>query len=228
MPTRPKNAHPHAVVEIQIAVSAEKVASKHLPAGQKPARLPAHCIFAYSRRLVLKSGSGLYPSPMMSEQYQFVKGLRAIRDYEARPLQEDDLVAILEAARWTGSAKNRQDWSFIVVREDAQLARLAECGDYTVPLRNSAATIVLVVEPGGYEFDAGRLAQNIMLAADAIGVASCPITLHRESMAQELLGVGEGRSCRYAVALGYPAPGSGPRRFGGRKPLEDLVHYEQY
>lgn len=165
---------------------------------------------------------------MMNDRYDFVKGLRAIRDYESRPLAEDDLTAILEAARWTGSSKNRQDWSFVVVQDEEQLDRLAECGSYTSPVRNSAATIVLVVEPGGYEFDTGRLAQNIMLAAAAIGVASCPITLHRNRQAAELLGLADGRTCSYAVSLGYPAPGAEPRRFGGRKPLDELVHYERY
>jgi nitroreductase len=68
----------------------------------------------------------------------------------------------------------------------------------------------------------------MMLAAAAVGVASCPVTLHRQSDAEELLGVGNGGHCRYAVALGYPAPDAAPRKFGGRKPLEELVHRERY
>lgn len=165
---------------------------------------------------------------MMNDLYGFVTRLRAIRAYDKRPIARSDLDAILEAARWTGSAKNRQDWSFIVIQDSDQLERVAGCGDFTDPIRNSAATIVIVAEPGGYEFDSGRLAQNIMLAASAIGVASCPITLHRQADAEALLGVGEGRHCRYAVALGYPAPEAAPRKFGGRKPLDELVHWERY
>ena len=88
--------------------------------------------------------------------------------------------------------------------------------------------IAIVEEPGGYEFDSGRVAQNIMLAADAIGVASCPITLHRDELAGQVLGLPEGRRCRYAISLGYPASGAEPRRFGGRKPMDDLVHYDRY
>lgn len=151
-----------------------------------------------------------------------------MRAYEKRPIARTDLDAILEAARWTGSAKNRQDWSFIVIQDPDQLERVAGCGDFTDPIRNSAATIVIVAEPGGYEFDSGRLAQNVMLAASALGVVSCPITLHRQQDAEQLLGVGDGRSCRYAVALGYPAPGAAPSKLGGRKPLDELVHWERY
>lgn len=164
----------------------------------------------------------------MNERYQSILSLRAIREFELRAIRETDLKALLEAARWTGSSKNRQNWSFIVVDDPEQKDRLCDAGDFTDPIRNAPAVICLVQEPEGYEFDTGRLAQNIMLAADAIGLASCPITLHRDGLAVEVLGLPEGRRCRYAVAIGYPAPGSGPLKMGGRKALDDLVHRNTY
>ena len=160
--------------------------------------------------------------------YEFVVGLRALRDYREEAISDSDMAAILEAARWTGSSKNLQNWAFVVVQDKAQLQRVADCGTFTDPVRNSAATIVIVEEDGGYEFDSGRVAQNIMLAADAIGVASCPITLQRQDAAAELLGLTDGRTCHYAVSLGYPAPAAAPKVKGGRKPLADLVHWETY
>lgn len=160
--------------------------------------------------------------------YDFIVGLRAIRSYRDEPLSDDDLTAILEAARWTGSSKNRQDWSFVVVSEPDQVRALAECGDFTDPVRAAAATIVLVEEPGGYEFDMGRVAQNIMLAAKAIGVASCPITLHRGDDARRVLGAPDDRRVRYAIALGYPSADAAPRTAGGRKPAQSLIHREHY
>lgn len=161
----------------------------------------------------------------MSDLYDHILKLRAIRDYQDKPLTDQDLGAILEAARWTGSSKNRQDWSFIVVTGD-RLQGLAEHGDFTDPVRASAATIVLVKEEGGNLFDIGRAAQNIMLAAKAIGVASCPITLHRHAGARHFLGAPDGAETRYAVALGYPAASASPRRFGGRKPVEAVVRWD--
>jgi nitroreductase len=163
----------------------------------------------------------------MTDSYDLIVKLRAIREFKPDPLSDDDLGAILEAARWTGSSKNRQDWSFIVVTGD-RLQGLAEHGDYTDPIRASAATIVLVKEGGGNLFDIGRAAQNIMLAAKAIGVASCPITLHRPADARLYLGAPDGVETRYAVALGYPSAGTAPSRFGGRKPAEAVVRYEHY
>ena len=104
----------------------------------------------------------------MTTCYDAIVKLRAVREFKPDPLRDDDLGAILEAARWTGSSKNRQDWSFIVLTGD-RLEGLAEHGDYTDPIRASAATIVLVKEDGGNLFDIGRAAQNIMLAAKTSG-----------------------------------------------------------
>lgn len=164
----------------------------------------------------------------MADTYDFILGLRAIRDYKSEALSNEDLGAILEAGRWTGSSKNRQDWSFVGVTERDRLQRLAEHGDFTQPVRDSAATIVLVQEPGGNMFDIGRAAQNMMLAARAVGVASCPITLHRDRDAAELLGVPEDAIARYAIALGYPAEDARPRHFGGRKQAAQVVKLNSY
>ena len=164
----------------------------------------------------------------MTTTYDFIIGLRAIRDYRSEALSEEDLGAILEAGRWTGSSKNNQDWSFVAVTDPDRIQRLAEHGDFTQPVRDSAATIVLVQEPGGNMFDIGRAAQNMMLAAKAIGVASCPITLHRDADAAEFLGVPDGAIAKYAIALGYPASDARPRRFGGRKPPSDVVRTDSY
>ncbi len=164
----------------------------------------------------------------MNETYDQIIGLRAIRRYRDDPLSDEDLGAILEAARWTGSAKNLQNWAFVVVTDPEQRDRLAACGDFTGPVRDAPVTVALVGEPNAYEFDIGRVAQNVMLAADTLGVASCPVTLHREDKSAEVLGLPDGARCRYAVALGYPGDDSASSRFGGRKPLDELVHANRY
>lgn len=164
----------------------------------------------------------------MNERYESILGLRAIREFETRTIEPDDLNEVLEAARWTGSAKNLQDWAFVVIDDAEQKANICRAGDFTAPIESAPVAICLVQEPGGYEFDTGRVAQNIMLAADAIGLATCPITLHREDVAKEVLQLPDGTRCRYAIAIGYPAPSAGPRKMGGRKPTTTLVHHNTY
>ena len=163
-----------------------------------------------------------------SNPYDAVVGLRVVRNYRPDPVADDDLTAILEAGRWTGSAKNRQDWLFIVVDDPDLRGRLAECGRFSQPLRNAQVAIVPVRTPGGYEFDIGRVSQNMMLAAAARGVGSCPITLHDDECAARVLELPPDHQARYAICLGYPDETAerqhrAGRSMGGRKPLEELV-----
>lgn len=160
--------------------------------------------------------------------YDRILKLRALRSYAPQPVSDSDVEKLIEAARWTGSSKNRQNWSFIVVDDPEQKDALATAGDFTDPIRNAPMAIALVQEPEGYEFDTGRLAQNIMLAADALGIATCPITLHRDEEAAKVLDLPEGRRCRYAVAVGYPAEAAAPGKMGGRKPTSELLHHNRY
>ena len=164
----------------------------------------------------------------MADHYDFILKLRAIRDYQPDAISDDDLAKILEAARWTGSSKNRQNWSFVVVADPDRLQALAGYGSFTKPIRESAATIVLVEESGGNAFDIGRAAQNIMLAAKAVGVATCPITLHDSEGAREFLGAPAKATTKYAVAMGYPTETAEPRRYGGRKDPRKIIKLDRY
>lgn len=168
-------------------------------------------------------GPSTYP-----EAYRNVRGLRAIRSFRDQPLSDAHLHAILDAGRWTGSSKNRQRWSVVVVNEPEQKQRLAACGDFTDPIRNAPLAIALVQEEGGNDFDIGRLGQNLMLAARAIGVATCPVTLHRHEQAAGVLGIPSGARCRYGIALGYPSEKTGSSRTGGRVPLDEFAHWNHY
>lgn len=168
-----------------------------------------------------------------ADPYRAILGLRVVRRYLPEPLSPEDAAAILEAGRWTGSAKNRQDWAFIVVDDPHQKSRLAECGQFSQPLRDAPYVVVPVRLPGGYEFDIGRLSQNMMLAASTRGVGSCPVTLHDEACAAGVLEVPADHQARYALCFGYPdmeaeAESRSSRTMGGRKSLEELVRRDHF
>ncbi len=169
------------------------------------------------------------PAP---DAYRNVVGLRAVRNFRPESLAAGDLDAILEAARWTGSSKNTQPWAFVVCADADSRAALASAGRYAVAIENAPVAVAIVKLPRGGDFDIGRVAQNMMLAAAGRGVGSCPVTLHHEDRAREVLALPQGHACRYAVAFGYPdeAAEAAERRarsargVGGRRPLEDMVH----
>lgn len=172
----------------------------------------------------------------MPDTYRDVLGLRVVRRFLDRPVPADEVAALLEAARWTGSSKNRQGWAFVVIQGPADRDRVAGAGRFSGPVRAAPLTIALVRTPDGNDFDIGRVAQNVMLAAAAHGLGSCPVTLHDQAAAREALRLPEGHDCRWVVAIGYPDPSAEReqraerRRAGmsGRKPLDGLVHWGRW
>jgi nitroreductase len=166
-----------------------------------------------------------------------IRGLRVIRTYAPTPLTEDEVRALADAARKTGSSKNTQRWDFITIRDRESLRRLSGVTIYAKHLPYAGAAIALVVPAPDPDYarsvlwDLGRAAQNIMLAAWGMGIGSCPITVQDFGLAAEILALPADRRCEYIVALGWPAdPGdlARPPRAGGRKTYDEVVHAERW
>ena len=62
---------------------------------------------------------------------QAIRARRSIRDFLEKPVEEEKLLAVLEAGRLAPSARNMQDWRFIVVRDPATRQRLAEAASHS-------------------------------------------------------------------------------------------------
>jgi nitroreductase len=171
------------------------------------------------------------------DAYRCVVSKRDLRTYTDRAIPADVLERILDAGRRSGSARNRQPWQFIVVADHEQKARLARTGRFTAHLSGAAVIIVIVVDAARDLFDAGRCAQNMMLAAWSQGVASCPATLQHDAAARAVLGLPSGAVLATAIAFGYPHPEGrgGTERLAlrilagrGRKPLAQVVHRDRF
>ena len=103
------------------------------------------------------------------DAYLAVVAKREVREYTDRPVPEDVLAKILEAGRATGSAKNSQPWRFVVLKERQHRHDLADAimAPRNLDRCNVAIAVVLLNER--MRFDAGRVAQNIMVGAWALG-----------------------------------------------------------
>src|SRR3954466_1298886 len=98
-----------------------------------------------------------------------------VRRYADRPIPEDVQRRILDAGRVAGSSKNRQPWRFVVLSDREAVERAAEAVGAADNVLGAALVIGLIVRgKGPVSFDAGRAAQNMMLAAWNDGVGSCP------------------------------------------------------
>jgi nitroreductase len=158
------------------------------------------------------------------DPYLAIASKRDERAYADTPVSVEVRRRILDAGRLSGSSKNRQRWEFAVVSGAAR-DRLAEAVYAPENLRTADLVVAIVGEASS--FDAGRSAQNMMLAAWGEGVVSCPNGVRDPDAAAAICG-GEVRAI---LSFGHPAR---PRDVAGRsaeewsaranrKPLDELV-----
>jgi nitroreductase len=164
---------------------------------------------------------------------QAVRRLRVVRDFSPEQLPDDDIGAILEAGRRAGSSKNTQRREFIVVRDRGRLEQLSKVGDFAGHLAGAAVGIALVTpdRDGSAMWDLGLVAQNMFLTAWSRGIGSAPATVYRQDECRQILRYPEDRHCEYVLSFGYPADPSDltrPLRRGGRRPLEEIIHLEEW
>jgi nitroreductase len=176
--------------------------------------------------------------------FEAIRGRRSIRKYKLDSVSDKALEAVLDAARWAPSWANTQCIRWVVVRDAATKAKLAETLSSTNPAANAIRTVPVVLVAcaetgksgckGGqtrtdkgdwFMFDTALAAQNLTLAAHELGLGTVQVGLFDARKAEELLQVPEGVRVVELIPLGYPAEQpKGP----GRKELSEIVFYEKY
>jgi nitroreductase len=169
-----------------------------------------------------------------------------VRHFLPDPVPQQAIDDMLDVARWSGSASNRQPWEFVVVRDKEMLQALGSIKGSTAGHLARAPLGIFLVMSGDparaihEAYDDGRLSERIMLTAAAHGLGSCIgwFTGDASTEAKRLLGVPEDRLMRTVISIGYPdrEAHEAARRerrarqgeSGPRKPLSELVHRERY
>ena len=159
-----------------------------------------------------------------------IRSKRAVRDFVKQPVSAEIQLAILEAGRRAPSAMNRQPWSFLVVTDPEKLEQLADVSGHSGHLANAAFGLVLLIPEGHWPvFDAGQAAAYMQLAAWDYGVASCIGSFVDPAAARALLDYPEELRPVCCLSFGHPPKESErPARQGGRKPLNELVHWNRW
>lgn len=162
--------------------------------------------------------------------YEAIIAKRDLRMYTDAPIPEAVMHRILQAGRMAGSAKNVEANRLIVVTEQSVKDALAASGDFSSWI-GSSAVIVGFAAPADQMrlFDVGRQAQNMMIAAHAEGVGSCPITLQHADRTRAAVGLPEDWQMPMVITLGYPVaehPESPLKR--PRVALDELVRTNRF
>lgn len=161
---------------------------------------------------------------------QAIKERRSIRQYSQEPVSGNQLTQILEAGRWAPSRGNSQPWKFIVLKDAQILKELAEAIPSGKFLAEAPRGVVVVVNPKSSkhpEQEAAAAIQNMLLAAHALGLGTCWISIYStdcEEKAKQLLIIPEEELCVSVVSIGHPD--ETPEK--GRKELDEITFTNKY
>ncbi len=165
--------------------------------------------------------------------FEAIEKRYSCRAYQDKPIEAEKLGRILEAARLAPSAKNLQDWRFVVVTEPEKRAKLAEAANNQKFLAQAGAIIIgcsnndetmrcgQVVAP----IDVAIAMEHIALQAVEEGLASCWIGSFYPEKVRPIVGIPESIQIVELMALGYPADSP---RAANRVQMDKIVCYEQW
>jgi len=167
----------------------------------------------------------------MNPVLEVIARRRSVRQFESRQIGEADLASILEAGLQAPSGHDEQSWYFVAIQNRQRIDELSEGTkakmqrvpvDWIANLGKApkfhifyqAPTVILVaaranaVSPAA---DACAAIENMMLAAESLGIGSCwmgfvPFYFTDEE-SHRRFGFPEGYQVQYGIALGYRAAG---------------------
>ena len=164
---------------------------------------------------------------MKSEELlKIIYDRRSVRRYERRPIPKDVLKAILEAGRLAPTARNKQPWHFVVVTKP-ELKRRLIFSSWNSFMEDAGAIIVGCGDSREKwaVVDVAIALENMVIAAEALGLGSCWIGHFEESEVKRALRIPDYLKVVAMIAVGYPAEKPEPPP---KKSLDEIVHYETF
>ena len=170
--------------------------------------------------------------------FEAIRARRSIRTFTGKRIPKGDLEEIVDAGRLAPCARNRQMWDFIVITEKDILGEILKhfhagrgYGTYEDGKFDGASAIIAVIMNESNEYwreDGAAAAENILLAAKALGWGSCwiegQIRPHEEHFG-ELLDIPEEKRILLMIALGEPVRWSPSP---SKKSLSEVLYWEKY
>jgi len=155
------------------------------------------------------------------------------RAYVDKPIEKAKLDRVLEAARLAPSAKNLQDWRFVVVTDPDLRQQLGKAANNQMFIAGAGAIIAAcsvndhVMRCGQAigPIDVAIALEHMCLAAAELGLATCWIGSFFPDQVRSVLGIPAQAAVIELLALGYPADS---RRGPQREPLDRIACFEKW
>lgn len=164
------------------------------------------------------------------EVFDAVRTVLAVREYQDKPVPQDLIRRIVDAAHLTASSRNGQPWHFIVIEDKEKLRRitpLAKTGPYIEQAPVAIAVAYDKASPYGVS-DTSRAIQSMVLTAWSEGVGSNWVGFDGtlDDVNAEL-GLPDNLRLVGVLPFGYPVKTLG-RGKKNRKPFGEVVHKERF
>ena len=155
------------------------------------------------------------------------------RSYDPRPIEPEKLTKLLDAARFAPSARNRQDWRFIVVTDPDTRTKFNEAAGGKKTFTEAPVTIVAcsandhVMRCGQHAapINVAIALEHIALQAVELGLATCWIGSFYPDKIKAILGIPADIIIIELMTVGYPAD---LRPTPERNPLESIACFEKW
>ena len=154
-----------------------------------------------------------------------IKKRQSIRAFKEKPVEFEKIANIIEAANFSPSAGNLQDWKIILVTEEKNRRAVSDACEQQVWMDSAPVHLVICSEPvrmqrlygkRGEEIysaqNAAAAAQNILLAAHAQGLGACWVGAFNEELLRDALNISSDAIPRAVVAIGYPSEKPKPQQ----------------
>jgi len=170
--------------------------------------------------------------------FEAIKNRRSVRAFTSQSVSDEEVERLIEAARWAPSAGNIQPWQFIIVREPQIKHGLCEAALDQTFIEKAPVVVVVCADPQrsakGYGSrginlyclqDTAAATQNMLLTAQAMGLATCWVGAFHEEEARKVLKIPDGVRPVAIVPVGHAAE---KPRVRPRRPVNEIVHRETY
>lgn len=155
------------------------------------------------------------------------------RAYHDRPIEQEKLDKIIEAIRLAPSAKNLQDWRFVIVQDKQTRVKLARAANDQKFLENASVIMVACSnsdhvmrcgQPIG-PIDVSIALEHVCLQATELGLATCWIGSFYPDKVRPILGIPQDITIVELMSLGYPAD---TQKEPIREPVDKIICYEKW
>ncbi len=161
---------------------------------------------------------------------EIIMNRRSIRQYNGQEISNEVLEKLCEAGLAAPSARNARPWEFFIIKDREKLIRLSKIRAYWKMLPDAAAAIVIAgVKDDYFEQNCAAAAENILLAAEGMGVGGVWLGLYPNMEAvretAQLLGCPEEVTPFSVISLGYPKESGKP---AARALEKNKIHFEKW